>query len=440
MPELKGSKLGTGNSINGKLFKISIVYFALFLAQSLWRTTLNNNAVNNFDLNESQIGFVFAAIYVPGIFAFTIGLVARHLALYVLLVFACLSPATGMFVISFADQLSALVTATLLIAFGFTFFYTVANSACLLGSDKAHAPYELGRLKSLGPLAGFFAALILIILFAPASLSKWFSILDSSDFLDSLGQLITFSHHSPEFDGRLLRSLLATIAGLLLLLGLYVGVTIRLSHVGKSHGRFNIRRGLTPYYALNFLAGCRSAIFQTFALFIMIKQYQLPVSGTAVLVMTSHLFSFMGYRCIGLTLRRFQHRHVLTIIYAVVATNFVGFWWLNSGAFGSTQLIVLGLGALFIIDSFFFGASVVTDSHLKLTSDSNDFIGDIGAGMTMFSIAALLMSMLGSLLWEPLGNNAFLLGTLVCLSAMVISQLTLNPHKEGEPATNKSSA
>lgn len=415
--------------VDGRLFKIGVVYFALFLAHSIWRITLHNNAANNFGLSESQIGYVLSATYIPGIFAFSIGLVARGLQLYKLIVFAALALAVGMFMVSSTVELTVLVFSALLIAFGFTFFYTVANSACLLGSEGDRASYDLGRLKSLGPLAGFFAAIIVLILFAPAVLIQWSSLLDFSDPVRTLQELIAKTQSAPEVDALILRNLLVTLSVFLVLLGVYVSYGIRLSRVGRTFGRFNIRRSLFSYYALNFLAGSRSGIFQTFALFVMVKHYHLPVSGTAILVMAAHMCSFLGYRWVGMMLRRFSHRLVLTLIYAVVALNFIGFWLLTSGTYDLGQGAVLGLGGLFLIDSFFFGASVVTDSHLKLTSEPRDFIGDIGAGMTMFSIAAGLMSVVGSLLWEPLGSKAFLLGTMTCLLAVAVGQLSMSSRK-----------
>lgn len=415
--------------VNGRLLKIGIVYFALFLAHSIWRITLHNNAANNFGLSESQIGYVLSATYIPGIFAFSIGLVARGLQLYKLIVFASLALAVGMFLVSSTVQLEVLVFSALLIAFGFTFFYTVANSACLLGSEDDRAAYDLGRLKSLGPLAGFFAAIIVLVLFAPAVLSQWSSLLDFANPVGMLEELIAKTQSAPEVDAMILRNLLVTLSVLLLLLGIYVSYGIRLSRVGRTYGRFNIRRKLFPYYALNFLAGSRSGIFQTFALFVMVKHYHLPVSGTAILVMAAHMCSFLGYRWVGMMLRRFSHNHVLTLIYGVVALNFVGFWALTSDTYDLGQGTVLGLAGLFLIDSFFFGASVVTDSHLKLTSEPKDLIGDIGAGMTMFSIAAGLMSVVGSMLWEPLGNKAFLLGSMTCLLAMVLGHMTIGLRK-----------
>lgn len=453
------SSLDKSTAVDGRLLKIGMVYFALFLAHSIWRTTLHNQAVNNFELSQAQFGYVISATYIPGIFAFTIGLVAHRLPLYSLLVVSCLALAGGMFIfaatdiVTATDQFLLLLVATLLIAFGFTSFYTVANSACLLGSDGARAPYDLGRLKSLGPLAGFLAASIVIAMFAPASLGEWLSVIDLSDLARSIARLLSFSQSKPEVDSLQLHTLLVTLAFLLLLLGIYVGAAIRVSHAGRSLGRFNLRRGLAYYYALNFLAGCRSAIFQTFALFVMVKQYQLPISGTAILVMVAHVFGFLGYRWVGRMLCRFRHRHVLTLIYAVVAVNFVGFWWLNSGSFESTQFVLFGLGALFLIDSFFFGASVVTDSHLKISSEPRDFIGDIGVGMSMFFFAAWLMSTLCSILWVPKRDNAvdpvsleplpldpdlFLLGSVVCLVAIVVAQLTLNRQPGSQFAADTS--
>lgn len=177
-----------------------------------------------------------------------------------------------------------------------------------------------------------------------------------------------------------------------------------------------------PYYLLNLLAGCRSAIFQAFALFVMIKQFNLPIHGTAALVMMGYLSSFLGYRMVGRLLLRFSHRSVLTLIYLVVALNFLGFWFLTGWETLMPAQVLPGLAALFLIDSAFFGASVVTDSHLRKTGDPSDYVGDLATGMTLFSLAAMLMSLLGGLLWQPLGPNAFLLGTLVCLIAVVVGR------------------
>ncbi len=92
---------------------------------------------------------------------------------------------------------------------------------------------------------------------------------------------------------------------------------------------------------------------------------------------------------------------------------------------------MLALGTLFVIDSAFFGVSVVTDSHLRKTGAASDYVGDVAMGMTLFSLSAILMSLAGAALWRPFGANAFLLGTLVCLIAAVVGR-----QLSGKPRTD----
>lgn len=404
------------------LLAVGAVYFLLFLAHSVWRTTLHNNAVNNFGLDGGDVGLLFSINYLPGIFCFVIGYAATRLQLYRLLATTCLLLAIGLFVTSASDGFFGLALGTLLIAFGFTFFYTVANATCLITSPDKAAATSLAKLKSLGPLAGLAAALTILYIFAPGLVSDAAAVIQSEDPGKVAGSLFGVLSSRPEVDSQLLRLVLAVLAGVLLFMGWLLGRQLRLREEGGSYGVLKIRRLLIPYYALNFLAGCRSAVFQTFALFVMVKQFKLPIHGTAALVLAGYLCSFIGYRAVGVALAYFSHRAVLTLMYLVVACNFLGFWFLIGWQELTPDQALMGLSVLFLIDSAFFGISVVTDSHLKKTGEPSDYVGDVGVGMTLFSVAAVLMSLAGAALWQPFAGNAFLLGFIVCLIAAVVGR------------------
>jgi hypothetical protein len=406
----------------GGVWAVGSVYFILFLAHSVWRTTFQNNAVNNFGLNGEEVGVLFSLTYIPGIFCFTIGFFATRVPLYRLLITACLLLATGLFVVAAAAGLSGLAFGTLLISFGFTFFYTVANAACLAGNPGKSAAVSLARLKSLGPLAGLCGALLLLYLFAPGLLVDAIAIVTSREPGQVLPSLFSLLAAKPDVDSRLLQLLLTFLGGSVLLLGWLLGRRLRLRTMGTTYGALHIRRQLMPYYTLNFLAGSRSAIFQSFAIFVMVKQFGLPIHGTAALVLAGFISSFFGYRVVGRALRHFSHRAVLTVMYLVVAGNFLGFWLLIGHLELTPDQALLALGTLFVIDSAFFGVSVVTDSHLRRTGVPSDYVGDVAMGMTLFSLAAILMSLVGAALWQPFGADAFLLGSLVCLIAVVVGR------------------
>lgn len=404
------------------LVAVNTVYFMLFLSHSVWRTTFHNNAVNNFDLTGADVGLLFSISYIPGVFCFVLGFVSTRVPLYHLLVAACVLLAMGLLSTSVASGITGLALGTLLIAFGFTFFYTVANAACLVSSSSAAAETSLARLKSLGPLAGFTAAFIILSLFSPGIITKALEVIAKAKLGDIIPALFSLLSSSPQVDPGLLRRLLALLAVVLLLLGWIFGRRLRVRGESTNYGVLKIRRILLPYYCLNFLAGCRSAVFQSFALFVMVKQFHLPIHGTAALALTGFLASFLGYRAVGKCLRYFSHRAVLTVMYLVVACNFCGFWYLVKWGDMTPDMALFSLGTLFVIDSAFFGVSVITDGHLRSTGDKSDYLGDVATGTTAFSVAAVTMSLIGAALWEPFGANAFLLGTLVCLLAAALGQ------------------
>ncbi|MCP5128727.1 MAG: hypothetical protein H6985_03990 [Pseudomonadales bacterium] len=403
----------------GALLGLGGIYFMLFLAYSLWRATLHNNAVENFGLGGDHIGYLFSLNYLPGVFCFLIGMVATRLQLYRLVVSSCTLLSAGLVLASLAHGFPGLAAGALLVALGFTVFYTTASALCLAsGPDNAVAS-ALGRMKSLGPLSGLAAAVVIIWVFAPEQAREVISALGSTDSVDSVRLALQLFAEQPRIDFEKLDTLLVIMAFLLILAGLLFGRTLAQRAEGGSYGRLRIRRELAVYYALNFLAGCRSAIFQAFALFVMVKEFHLPVHATAALVLAGNICSFLGYRCIGRAVVRFQCRAVLTVIYFLVMCNFLGFWFvLGWSGFGPGGTL-LALCGLFLIDSLLFGVSVVTDSYLRITGEFSSYVGDIGAGMTCFSIAAVVMSMIGGALWGPLQHNAFLLGAVVCVLAMI---------------------
>ena len=412
----------TQHSYNG-LAIIGIVYFSLFLTHNIWRTTFPNHTINNFALDQDEYRLLFALTFIPGIFAFTIGFISDKFSLRNLIVTACVLLGIGLVTISRASTLSVLAIGTLAIAFGFTLSYIVANSVYLISSESNEIIMAMARLKSLGPLAGFMAALVILVTFAPELLSTAATVIINGDLAGTSKALVNLFSSKPDVDPQKLRLLYVALGLAVVMFGLFVGYRLHLLRQGATHGYLKIRSKLTPYYLLNFLAGCRSAIFQAFALFILVKHYNLPLQGTALLGLGAFICSFLGYRIIGRAAHRYGHRIVLTAVYLVVAFNFVAFWYLLTwNPFTEVEQTLLALSVLFLIDSTFFGVSVITDSHLRKVSDKkNYYVGDVAIGLSLFSLAAALSAVLSNII-DPMAPSAFLMGSLVCICAIIVGR------------------
>lgn len=411
--------LGPYHSPGSTLAGLSTVYFLLFLSQAIWRATLPTVAVDKFALDGGEMGFLFSLSYLPGVLCFLIGLAATRVQLYRLVSLGCALLSTGFIVAGVTGVFSGIATATLLVAIGFTVFYTTANAVCLISGPEQTVATSLGRMKSLGPLSALVAAIIIIGVFAPGlGTEVWRAAANTDSVRGFLTALILFEK-KPQLDFTTLHTLLLLLASILLLAAWKFARGPGPGRRAAVYGRLQIVRLLLPYYWLNFLAGCRSAIFQAFALFVLIRDFHLPLHATAALVFGGNFSSFLGYRCIGRALADFRHRTVLTAVYAMVTCNFLGFWYLLEWSGSGRETTLLALCGLFLVDSLLFGVSIVTDSYLRTIRDYSSYVGDIGTGMTFFYLAAMVMSLVGGALLDQVGNHAFLLGALVCMLAMI---------------------
>ncbi|MEZ5583997.1 MAG: MFS transporter [Candidatus Competibacteraceae bacterium] len=274
-------------------FLLSLTFFATFAGFNIWRSTFHNYSVQVFQADATQIGTVFSLMSVPGVLAFSIGLVARKVQIYKLLIFACTLLGAGLIWISLAPTWNAVWPGIVAIGFGFTFFYPVINTLCLLDSAPETAAVRIGQLKSYGPLASIGATL-LVILFLQAMAFGF------RPFLAVTGTLVTGC-------------------------GLVAALSMRPRRYTLIQGTFRLEPALWPYYTLNFLAGCRSALFKTFVLFLLVNEHGFEINSTALVILVGNLAGFFGYRLIGRIASRYRRSTVLSAVYAGVALIFLGF-------------------------------------------------------------------------------------------------------------------
>ena len=162
-------------------------------------------------------------------------------------------------------------------------------------------------------------------------------------------------------------------------------------------------------------------MFKVFAIFVLVNEYGFEFDQTALIVLAANGLTFLGYHLIGFAAHRFGNKNILSFIYVIVALIFLGFSTIDSG---------LVLSALFLLDSLVFGASVATESHLKQVSAPEDFIGNVAVGLTLFSLAGLVMPLVGGYVMAAFGREpAFLMGTALAIVAIVVSRMLGRYHK-----------
>jgi predicted MFS family arabinose efflux permease len=364
---------------------LGIAYFATFAGQSIWRSTFHNFAIETFQVNAQQVGFLFSLTGIPGVLAFTVGFVAKKVRIFPLLALSCTLVGLGLIWISLASHFNTLWLGVLSISTGFACFYPVVTSLCLLECEPRASAISIGRLRSFGPLAAIGSALLIL------------------HALPSLG----------------FRTFLLVTGTAVVFCGGATTLGIRNKEYATTQGSLRLKSNLWPYYALNFLAGCRSALFKTFVIFLLVTEHHFKIRGTAMIVLAGSLFSAIGYRLVGQLANRFDQRNVLSALYIGVALIFLGFSLLKA------RLLV---SILFLLDSLFFAASVVTDSYLKTKSAPQEVIGDVASGLTLFYLGGILAPLAGGILWEHLDHKAtFLLGSGLAVLSILTSRYLDHP-------------
>jgi len=279
-----------------------------------------------------------------------------------------------LFHISIDLTIPMLSVCLLLLHAGFAAYYPTINTIFLLGVKADQAVKRLSSLKSLGPLAGAVGAGVILLLMSSGS---YFS-------------------------------KLAVVGIAVILVGILCISTLPSSEYSKKQHRLRLKKKLLSYYLLNFLNGCRSAIFSTFVIYYLITEMNFKLEATATIVLTGNVMTFVGYQFIGRLARRYDPANLLAILYLVMCFNFLGFMVIK---------IEILLSLIFLVDSLVFCTSAITDSYPKIISDGQELLGDLAVGVSLYHLGKAIMPIVGGLLYSRNNVEAFFLGSIFTLFA-----------------------
>jgi len=156
-----------------------------------------------------------------------------------------------------------------------------------------------------------------------------------------------------------------------------------------------LRREYSLYYVLTFLEGCRRQIFSTFASYVLILVYQTPVQTMLSLAFLNAALGAVAAPTVGRLVDRYGERRMLTLYYILIACVFAGY---------ATFRDVRWLYALFVTDSVLFAFSMGITVFLNRIVTKGDLTPSLAMGTTMNHVAAVIMPVLGGVLWKALDD------------------------------------
>jgi predicted MFS family arabinose efflux permease len=375
--------------------------FMLSFSYQLWRSLFNNFAVGELGVGADQIGLIQSVRELPGLLGFTVGLLALVLNEMRIVGLSVVFLGVGIALTGGAGNLLGLLVSTVLMSVGFHAFVPANSSAVLQLTGEDEAPHMLGRLSSLNALAALGGAGLVFVALGPLGFRGLFAVTGASVTVGGLVALL-WAIRKPlpkrsDVDQRRLEAVYA------------------MQSPAHRAGRPIMRRCYWLYYLLEFLMGSRRHIFTTFAVFLLVRKYNVPAHTITVLYLVNNLIGMFLYRQFGRIIARFGEKRTLTVNFVLLIFVFLGYAYIP---------VLPLLYGLFLADQMLFGLRIALQSYFqKIAVHPQEITPNLSLGQTINHIAAVAIPLVGGIVWETVGSQyTFLIGVGIACTSLIVVQ------------------
>ncbi len=353
-----------------------------------WMVLFNNFAVEVAALDGKQVGAIQSIREIPGFLAllaiYVMLLLQEHkIAALSIILLGAGTAATGFFPTFFG-----LLTTTLLMSFGFHYYETMNQSLVLQYFNRSTSPLILGRLRSLSAAAAIL----------------------TSGLILCLGKLI---------DYRWIYLILGSTVTAAGLWALFQNPTH--ANIVPQHKKMIFRRRYALYYFLTFMAGARRQIFIAFSIFLLVKIFSFSVQEVILLFIVNNIINYFLNPVLGKAIVRYGERKILTIEYTGLIFVFLAY------GFTESKLIVM---CMYILDHVLFNFSMAIKTYFQKIGDPQDIAPSMAVGFTINHIAAVVIPVLGGLIWMVDYRIPFVIGAMMSGISLIAVQKISLPAKQ----------
>ena len=375
---------------------LMVTAFAYRFAEGINRSVVNNFYVEDLHLGADQMGLLTTARELPGfltalVAALTMGIGVPQLGALSLGVMS-----VGFGGTAFVQDFGGLIAISMVGSLGFHSWMPILNALGLSLADRTNPGQVLGRVQAVG----FAGALIAMGLVAV--------------LVESFGYRAAFA-----------------VSGVFLVVAAVSIVTFPRSLAAKPTQRIVFRRRYWLYYAMTFLDGCRAEVFMAFGVYLLVRQYHVGVTTITLLLMGASIVSMLLSQPVGRLIDRVGERKTLTFSYSCHFVTFLGFAFVPDATAAIVLYFIYNVVMLF---------SMATNTYLKRTADPGDVQPSLAMGMTTMHISAMIVPILGGMLWERFGFQVpFIVGAGFIVISLFVSQM-IPKHRPQEQVAAQSGA
>lgn len=359
-------------------------------------STFNNFAVEKLNLQAHQLGILESLREMPGFLMVFVAALTMRVAEPILASIALFLIALGMGGYCLVDSVTTLIIFSLVWSVGIHGWMPLMPSMVLSLSEEGRQGRRLGQMNSFGALGTICGML-----------------------------MVFFLARTLQFQSIFIVSGLAVAAG-----------AVMVSMISKDIGhaekpRFVFKRKYSLYYLLVFLEGCRKQVFITFAIFVLVRQFGAPLRVIALLMMVNNLTNLILAPRVGRLIDRIGEKRVLATCYALLIPVFIGYATIKSPA---------ALYCLYFTDNLFFLGSIGLTTYLHKIAEPADVMPSLTMGVSVNHAAAVIVPIVGGLLWTKLGYPVTFYGgaVIVALSVLAVQRMKTVEGTAMEAAVDRS--
>ncbi len=352
-----------------------VTYFAHYFAFNLWHTTFNNFAVELFSVDGRQIGLIQSLREIPGFLGFTAAIISLFLSEANIAALSTVILGLGLVATGLSGSFLALILSSILMSIGFHYFYTVNSSLVLMVSEKRNVSHTVGKFRSIGSLSSILAMAVVYF------------------FIESLG----------------FRTLYFIAGGVAVVFGLYMFTQRSRARHLSTRRKIVFRKKYWLYYILSFLEGSKKHVSSTFSIFLLVSVFHISAKNISLIFMVNSIITIYTNQLLGKVVDRMGERNTLAFYYVFLAGVYIGFGFIKD------VRVVIGL---FILAQVAMGLTVALNSYLYKISPTEEITGNVSMRTTIDHIAAIIVPIIGGIIWTKVGYFAtFLMGTGIAAAA-----------------------
>jgi len=345
-----------------------------------WRTLFDNFAVHGVGLDGHHMGILQSVREIPGFLALVVTYVLLIIKEHHLAALSIMVMGAGIFFTGLLPSFSGLILTTVVMSFGFHYYETCCQSLTLQYFDRKLAPMAFAGQQRWSSLANILVGVIIFVI-AP--------------FLDYTAMFILFGT---------------------IIIGCGIWAFTRNPEkpdMMPQKKSMVIRKRYWLYYCLTFMAGARRQIFIAFAVFLLVQKFGFTIREVTLLFLLNNGINFFISPLIGKAIVRFGERKVLSLEYLALIAIFIAYATVESRWVAAL---------LYILDHIFFGFSMGIKTYFQKISDPSDIAPSAAVGFTINHIAAVVLPVVGGLLWMVDYRIPFLAGAALSLVSLVLVQ------------------